>query len=159
MRSKLTISIQHRLLIDAKRVFWLRHTRSCFDESNKKNRSIISWVESITIWFQWRKNTTKTFESIISSIFIQKWISFILILEKMTFFRWFANFWRRFRSNTIKSFDLYEWTTNAFWNSNIEILWNCERSSRNDSLCIHQFKTIKSNDLKKYWWSKLKHYE
>jgi hypothetical protein len=64
----------------------------------------------------------ENFKLIISSIFILKWIFFIFILEKITLFRWFANFWKRFESNTIKSFDLYKWTTNVLWDLNIEIL-------------------------------------
>jgi hypothetical protein len=79
--------------------------------------------------------------------------------KKTTHYRWFENFWKRFRSNTIKSFDLYEWTMSAFWDSSIENLWNCERSSWNDSLCIRHLRMIKSNDLRKYWWSELKHCE
>ncbi len=121
----------------------------------KNNRSVIDWVESIIILFQWIKNTMMIFEWVISSIFILEWILFIFILEKTTHFRWFENFWKRFKSDTIKSFDLYEWTTNAFWDSSIEILWKCEESSQNDSSRIRHLKMIKSNDLKKYWWSKL----
>jgi excinuclease UvrABC ATPase subunit len=37
----------------------------------------------------------------------------------------------------------------------IENLWNCERSSRNDSSRIRHLRMIKSNNLKKYWWSEL----
>ncbi len=81
--------------------------------------------------------------------------SSILILEKTTHFRWFENFWKRFESDTIRSFDLYEWTTSALWDLSIENLWNCEKSSRNDSSRICHLRMIKSNDLKKYWWSKL----
>jgi hypothetical protein len=96
------------------------------------------------------ENTTIIIESIISFVFESKWISFIHILEKTTHFRWFENIWKRFRSNTITSFDLYEWTTNVFWDLNIEILWNYERSLRSDSFCIHHLRMIKSNDLKEY---------
>jgi excinuclease UvrABC ATPase subunit len=52
------------------------------------------------------ENTMMIIESVISFAFESKWISFTLILEKTTSSRWFENFWRRFRSNTIKSFDL-----------------------------------------------------
>jgi hypothetical protein len=55
-----------------------------------------------------------------------------------------------------QSFDLYEWTTNEFSSSSIEILWNCGKSSRSDSSRTRHLKTIKSNDLKKYWWSEQK---
>jgi hypothetical protein len=153
------ISNQHFRSINARCVLWLRHTRSCFVESIKKNRLIIRWVESIMILFQWMRNTTMIIESIISSVFESEWISFILILEKTTHSRWFENFWRRFRSNTIKSFDLYEWTTSVLWSSNIEILWNCEESSRNDSSRIRHLRMIKSNDLKKYWWSEFEQWK
>jgi hypothetical protein len=146
------ISNQHLQSINARRVLWLRHTRSCLVESIRKNRSIIRWVESNMILFQWMKNTTMIIESIISFVFESEWISFILILEKTTHSRWFENFSKRLESNTIRSFDLYEWTTSVLWNSNIEILWNCERSSRNDSLRIRHLRMIKSNDLRKYWW-------
>jgi hypothetical protein len=159
MRSKLTISIQHRRLINARCVLWLRHTRSCLDESSTKNRSIIRWDELIMILFQWMKNTTTIIESIILFVFRSEWISFILILEKTTYFRWFENFWRRLRSDTIRSFDLYEWTTSEFSSSSIEILWSCEKSSRNDSLRIRHFRMMKSNDLRRYWWSKLEQWE
>jgi hypothetical protein len=140
-------------------VLWLKHTRSCLIESIKKNRSIIRWVESIMILFQWMKNMTMIIESIISFVFESEWISFIFILEKMTHFRWFENFWKRLESNTIKSFDFQKWTTSAFWDLSIENLWNCEKSSRNDSFCIRHLKMIKSNDLKKYWRSELEQWK
>jgi hypothetical protein len=69
------------------------------------------------------------------------------------------SFWRRLRSDTIKSFDLYEWTTSEFSNSSIEILWNCEKSSRNNSFRTRHLRMINSNDLKEYWWSKLEQWE
>jgi hypothetical protein len=149
------ISSQHLQSINARRVLWLRHTRSCFVESIRKNRSITRWVKSTMILFQWMRNTTMIIESIISSLFELEWISSILILEKTTHSRWFKNFWRQLESNTIRSFDLQKWTTSALSDLSIENLWNDERSSRNDSLRIRHLRMKKSNDLREYWWSKL----
>ncbi len=159
MRSRLTISSQHHQAINARRVFLSRSIIWCLVDLIKKNRSIIHWVESSTILSRWSKIIMMITESIISSVFKSIWTLFILILERTTFFRWFENFSKRLRSDTSRSFDLYEWTTNKRWEFNTRISWKCEESARSDSSRIRQLKTIKSNDLKEYWWSRLKRCE